>query len=351
MAATAHDRNATRRATSRCRTAPRALAALAVVATALAGCGVASGPVTGARTQRPVPPTVASGSTQRAATQRAATLPAVAATAARPCLGTAAPRRYAHVIWIVMENKSYASALGASAPATRALAARCGIASGYHGVTHPSLPNYLAMTSGSTHGVRNDANPSAHRIAGSSIFSQVAAARLRWATYAESMPTLCRRTSSGRYAVRHNPAAYYTALARTCARSDVAMGTTTRGPLLTAIRTGRLPAFTLMVPNLCSDTHDCSVATGDRWLARWLAVILSSRTYAAGRTAVFITWDEDDNSHANRVALLMVAPSVRPHTVVRGTYNHVNLLRTTEDMLGLPALVRRAASLRRPAHL
>jgi phospholipase C len=218
-------------------------------------------------------------------------------------------------------------------------------------VTHPSLPNYLAMTSGSTHGVRNDANPSAHRIPGSSIFSQVAAARLRWATYAESMPSVCRRTDSGRYAVRHNPAAYYSSLGRTCAASDVAMGTTTRGPLLTAVRTGRLAAFSLLVPNLCNDTHDCPVATGDRWLARWLAVILSSKTYAAGRTAVFVTWDEDDNSHANRVALLIVAPSVRPHTVLRSTYTHLNLLRTTEHMLGLPALVPRAASLRRLGHL
>jgi len=344
MAATTHDR--TRPATPRRPAAHGRLVVVAVVATALAGCGVGSIPLSVARTQRPAAASVAS-----VPTQRATVLPTVVASAARPCLGTAAPRRYAHVIWIVMENKAYGSALGSSAPATRALASRCAIATAYHGVAHPSLPNYLAMTSGSTHGVRNDANPSAHRITGGSIFSQVAAARLRWMTYAESLPTLCRRTSSGRYAVRHNPAAYYTALARTCARNDVAMGTTTRGPLLTAIRAGRLPAFTLMIPNLCSDTHDCSVATGDRWLARWLAVILSSRTYAAGRTAVFITWDEDDNSHANRVALLMVAPSVRPHTVVRSTYNHVNLLRTTEDMLGLPALVRRAASLRRPAHL
>ena len=286
-----------------------------------------------------------------AATALAATLPLVRPTSRRPCVGAAVPKRYAHVIWIVMENKAIGSALSRSAPTTRAYGAACGIATAYHGVTHPSLPNYLAMTSGSTHGVTDDANPSAHRIAGRSIFSQATAARLGWATYAESMPTVCRPTSSGRYAVRHNPAVYYTPLASVCRHADVAMGTPTGGPLLRALRTGHLPGFTLMVPDLCSDTHDCSVAIGDRWLARWLAVILSSRLYAAGRTAVFVTWDEDDNSHANRVLLLMIAPSVRPHTVVRATYNHLNLLRTTEDMLGLPALVPRAASLRRPARI
>lgn len=284
-------------------------------------------------------------------------VPAAAATVAapssrRPCLGTAAPTHYDHVIWIVMENKAAASVRGVAAPATTSIAVRCGASADYHAVTHPSLPNYIALTSGSTHGITDDTNPSKHHLGGASIFSLVAASHRRWATYAESMPTTCARASSGRYAVRHNPATYYTSLVKTCTTSNLAMGTPSAGLLATALRTGTLPAFTLMVPNLCNDTHDCSVSTGDRWLGRWLTTITSSRTYAAGRTAVFITWDEDDDTRVNRVLLIVVAPSVRPGTVIRGRYTHLNLLRTTEDLLGLPTtLAHTSASLRRAGHL
>jgi hypothetical protein len=277
---------------------------------------------------------------------------AVVPSSRQPCLGVAPPTHYDHVIWIVMENKAATSVRGSAAPATTSIAARCGRAADYHAVTHPSLPNYIALTSGSTHGITDDSNPSKHRIGGSSIFSVVAAAHRRWATYAESMPKPCVGTSSGRYAVRHNPATYYQSLGRTCAANDLPMGTPTSGGLATALRTGALPAFTLMIPNLCNDTHDCSVATGDRWLGRWLTTITSSPTYAAGRTAVFVTWDEDDNTRVNKVLLVVVAPSVRPGTVIRGAYTHLNLLRTTEDMLGMPAtLAPRSASLRQAGHV
>jgi hypothetical protein len=282
----------------------------------------------------------------------AAAVTVAAPSSRRPCLGTGAPAHYDHVIWIVMENKAAASVRGSAAPAATSLAARCGATADYHAVTHPSLPNYIALTSGSTHGITDDTDPSKHRLGGASIFSLVAASHRRWATYAESMPTACARASSGRYAVRHNPATYYTSLAKTCATSDLPMGKPSSGRLATALRTGTLPAFTLMVPDLCNDTHDCSVATGDRWLGRWLTTITSSRTYAAGRTAVFITWDEDDNTRVNRVLLIVIAPSVRPGTVIRGRITHLSLLRTTEDLLGLPTtLAHTSVSLRRPGHL
>jgi phosphatidylinositol-3-phosphatase len=326
----------------------RALALAAAVVVGMSACGAphatrraASDGLTSSYRSVPLAATVAGTPATRAA-----------ATSRRPCLGTTPPAHYDHVIWIVMENKAASAVRGTVAPATTSIAARCGATADYHAVTHPSLPNYIALTSGTTHGITDDAAPSKHRIGGSSIFSLVAASHRRWATYAESMPIACARTSSGRYAVRHNPATYYTTLARTCAANDVPMGTPTSGRLATALRTNTLPAFTLMIPNLCNDTHDCSVATGDRWLGRWLTAITSSPTYAAGRTAVFVTWDEDDDTRVNRVLLVVIAPSVRAGTVIRGRYNHLNLLRTTEDMLGLPAvLAPRSASLRRLAHL
>jgi phosphatidylinositol-3-phosphatase len=263
-------------------------------------------------------------------------------------VGAPAPTHYDHVIWVVMENKSSGSVLGTrSSSGTTALASRCGVATGYRAVAHPSLPNYLALTSGTAHGVTDDAGPDQHRVAGPSLFSEVASAGRDWATYAESMPVPCARYPTASYATKHNPALYYTALYPACPSHDLPLGTTRSGPLARALAAGTVPAFSLVVPDLCNDTHDCPVAQGDAWLGQWLDVITSSRTYAAGRTAVFLTWDEDDSAHGNRVALIAVAPCIRPGTTTPAAFTHLSLLRTTEELLGLTGtLVPTASSMR-----
>jgi phosphatidylinositol-3-phosphatase len=335
------------------RHALRATAALCLVAL-VAGCASSPTPGTSATPPATTPPS-ATAPTPSASTpspSSAAATPSLAVSSAHPCVGAATPGRYDHVVWIVMENKDASAATGGAAPFTASLAGACAQAADAHGVTHPSLPNYLALATGSTHGVQDDAAPSAHPIAGPSVFSQAAAAGIGWATYAESMPGPCVREPVGRYAVKHNPAAYLTALAPTCAAHDVPLGTTTSGPLATGLRDGTLPGMVLVVPDLCSDTHDCPVATGDAWLRSWLAAITSSRVYAAGRTAVMVTWDEGEGSADNSVALLVVAPSVVPGTVVHGRLDHLSVLRTTEELLGLPTtLAPSATSFRAAAHL
>jgi phospholipase C len=252
-----------------------------------------------------------------------------------------------------MENKAAGDVLGSpSAPEENALAHACASASDYRAYTHPSLPNYLALTSGSAHGVRDDAGPSAHPISGPSLFSELADAGSSWGVYAESMPSPCFGTAAGSFAVKHNPAVYYTELRSTCARYDVPLGSPTAGAFGDGLRAGTLPAFSLVVPNVCNDTHDCPVATGDAWLAGWMRTILDSPTYRAGRTAVFITWDEDDSSSGNRVALIAVAPSIRPGTVATAAFGHPSLLHTTEQMLGIPPqLAPTAPSMRSALHV
>jgi phospholipase C len=247
-----------------------------------------------------------------------------------------------------MENKAAGSVVGsASSRRTTWLAHVCGHATAYRAVAHPSLPNYLAMTSGSTHGVGDDGSPFVHRIAGPSVFSEVAASGRTWATYAGSMPVPCARYSAGRYATKHNPAVYYTGIGPTCIAHDVPMGDPAHGAFASALATGTFPAFTLVVPDLCDDTHDCTVAHGDAWLGRLLDEVTASAMYAEGRTAVFVTWDEDDGSHGNRVALIAVAPAVRPGAVTAEAFTHLSLLRTAEDLLGVRGtLVPGAASMR-----
>jgi hypothetical protein len=255
--------------------------------------------------------------------------------------GVAAPVKWDHVVWIVFENKSYSQIIGSpDAPYLNGLAAGCGLATDYHGVAHPSLPNYIAMTSGSTQGITDDSGPSSHPLTTDSIFSQLGPGG--WRALQESMPSNCYLANSGLYTARHNPAAYYVGIRTDCALQDVPLGDT---PDVSA-------PFTFITPNLCHDMHSspCTttaaeqVAAGDAWLAQFLPTIIASPQYQAGATAVFITWDEDDFTTVQRVPTLVVAPQVAPGTAVATPVDHDSLLRTTEEMLGMDAYLGDAAT-------
>jgi len=65
-----------------------------------------------------------------------------------------------HVVIIVEENKPATSIIGnPGAPYLNSLAQTYAQADRYSAVTHPSLPNYLALTSGTTAGIRSDCAP------------------------------------------------------------------------------------------------------------------------------------------------------------------------------------------------
>ncbi len=234
-----------------------------------------------------------------------------------------------------MENHGFSQVAGAS-PYLNRLAQRCGLATGYTAVSHPSLPNYLALVSGSTQHLDGfDCTPAAScQSGGPSIFSQTG-----WRVYAESMPQPCDRHNAGSYAPRHNPALYFTdpAVAGACPHNDLPLGTGGRLPAELA-SPSRLAPYTLIIPNLCNDEHDCPVSTGDGWLSRWVPRLLASPAYRTGTTALFITYDEDDHAEGNRVYTVVVSPSTQPGTVSSQAFTHVSLLRTQEEILGLPAL-------------
>jgi phosphatidylinositol-3-phosphatase len=243
------------------------------------------------------------------------------------------PPGWQHVVWIVFENHSYGDIIGSSsAPYLNGLAKQCGLATNFSAEAHPSLPNYIAMTSGSTQGISDDNGPSSHPLNVASIFSLLPGGKSR--SLQESMPSNCATSSSGSYAVKHNPEAYYTNLGSDCANYDVPLAAT---PDISA-------KFTFVTPNLCNDMHDCSVQTGDTWLSNFLPKILASTEYQSGSTAVFITWDEDDNSAGQHIPTLAVSPSTPAGTTTATALNHYSMLRTTEEMLGLTPLLANAAS-------
>ena len=233
-----------------------------------------------------------------------------------------------------MENKGYGSVIGSSnAPFENSLAKECGLAANDNGVSHPSLPNYLAATGGSTFGVTDDASPSAHKISADSIFEQIGRAGLTWRSYIESMPSNCDTSASGTYAVKHNPATYYVNVRAACAVNDVPLD----GVLIHDIVAGSLPSFSFVTPNLCNDTHDCPVRVGDGWLKTWIPRILAGPNYSSGNTLVIITWDESEGS-SSRIPTIVIGPTVPVGTVATQRFDHYALLRTTEDILGLPHL-------------
>jgi hypothetical protein len=272
---------------------------------------------------------------------------------AGPCGTVATPPTYQHVIWIWMENHSYGDIVGntSQAPYINSLAAECGLATNYHNISHPSLPNYIAGTSGLSVSqlkvFKSDCKPSKHcSTAAPSIFGQGES----WRAYEESMPSACDPSNSGEYAVRHNPPPYYTMLSG-CASFDVPYT-----QLASDLAANTLPAFSFVTPNLISDMHDGTINQGDTWLADNLPVILNSAQYQSGTTAVFITWDEgaggksgedcaanptDESCH---VPTIVISPSTPVGSTSSALFNHYSLLGTTESLLGLPQLGQAATS-------
>jgi phosphatidylinositol-3-phosphatase len=279
----------------------------------------------------------------------ATTTPALAA---GPCGTTTTAPTYKHVIWIWFENHSSSSIIGSSqAPYFNTVANECGLATNYHNLSHPSLPNYVGATSGlavsSLTPFDGDCNPTGScTTTSASIFSQGET----WKAYEESMPSNCYKSNSGEYAVRHNPPPYFTSLTG-CSTKDVPYS-----QLATDLAGNALPAFSFITPNLIDDMHDGTVAQGNTWLSNNLPKILSSPEYTSGNTAVFITFDEGsggttgENCATNttdnscKIPTIVVSPSTKAGTKSGALFNHYSLLATAEQLLGLPALGQAASA-------
>lgn len=206
----------------------------------------------------------------------------------------------------------------------------------------PSLPAYLLLTSGSTHGVCDSDGPDVHPLDAPNLFDEVATSGREWRVYAEGMTTTCQRQDSddGRYVVRHTAAPYFTSETGRCAAWQVPLGSVDGGALRDGLATG-LPAFSLVVPDLCHDMHGAEGCTGDRveegdaWLARWLPRILGSADYRSGDLAVVLTWDEG-SALSNSIPTLVFHPALTGRTV-EGRADHCDTLRTMSEVLDVPA--------------
>lgn len=310
--------------------------------------------------------------------RRLTLLAALAAAAVIAQLGATAPHlthasattSARKVLWIAMENRSYSAVIGNTAAApyiNNTLLPLAGNATNMHNESHPSLPNYIAMTTGSTNGIADDKNPTAHPLTVPSIFSQVDPS---WKAYQEIMPKNCYRlnttfTNNTQYVVRHNPATYLVAPPISapnadCNVQDEPLGTATLGNLVTDLSNGTLPAFSFVTPGICHDMHTApsglacnpvnAITAGDQWLAAMMPKIFNSSDYTSGALAVFLIWDEGTGGSVVKGGDCLAAPPtdagchvptlVFSTTVTRGSngtnFSHYSMLKTTEELLGLP---------------
>lgn len=248
-----------------------------------------------------------------------------------PAGGHAVPTK---VLTVVEENHSYTQAT-AGMPYLMGLASQYAYASAWSAVAHPSLPNYLGIVGGDTFGVSSDteAVPSPKVGGAASVFGQARATGKTAKTYADSMPASCSTAPSGEYAPKHNPWVYFGAEARTCQQFDVP-----ESGFLTDAISNALPNAGMLVPNLCNDAHDCSLATADNWLKERLPTVLSSTDFTSGRLTVVVTFDEDDNTSANQVLTVVMNAGMTKHGQVMTPLSHYSLTGYYDRVLGTPLL-------------
>jgi phosphatidylinositol-3-phosphatase len=237
-----------------------------------------------------------------------------------------------HAIVIVFENKESKSVLGnRAAPTFNAYGRRYARLTRYYGVTHPSLPNYLALVSGSTQGITTNCTDCV--IDAQSLADTIEASGRTWKTYAEGLPAPgFLGPFRGRYAKKHNPFAYFRSIAEDPVRRARLVPLSR---LRADVRRAALPSFSLVVPDLCHSMHDCSVSVGDAWLRSQIGQFVK-----LPNTVVFVLFDEGSSSlgGGGHTAALALGKTVRPGSRFRGMTGHYGVLRTIEEAWGLPLL-------------
>jgi hypothetical protein len=239
---------------------------------------------------------------------------------------TAAVPRPDHVVIVMLENKRYDAVIGhPKAPWVSSLAAKSANMTRFYAETHPSQPNYLALFSGSTQQVTDNNCP--HNLGRRpNLGQQLIDAGRTFAGYSEDLPRVgFRGCSHNGYVRRHNPWVNFSNLPAAANQPYTAFPKDYR----------KLPTVSFVIPNLCHDMHDCPKAQADAWLKREFAPYVA---WATRHNSLFIiTFDEDNKTDGNHIPTIIAGARVRP-----GQYatrmDHYHLLRTIQQMYGLPPL-------------
>ncbi len=246
-----------------------------------------------------------------------------------------------HVVIVWLENHEYGAVTSTSMPYLTGLAGTYGLASNFYAVSHPSLPNYLAVWSGTTQGVTDDGT---YNLGAANLSSQLTAAGKTWRAYQQTYPSTagCHTASSyssstvdgwgvlGNYARKHDPAMSFTSVTGTAQCADNIK------PLAQFTNAANVAFVT---PNLCNDGHDCSLTTSDNFLKAFLPTVFASPNYQDGSTLLIVSFDEGStNTNGGGHIYTMVARAGMTHQVSSTFHNHYGVTRTVENLFGLPCL-------------
>ena len=229
-----------------------------------------------------------------------------------------------HIVIVVEENRGFAQIIGnRDAPYINALAKRGMLFTQSFGVAHPSQPNYLALFSGSTHGYTSNECPL--QLSGDNLASALMAKGYGFASYAESLPAAgALDCHAGAYKRKHNPAANWPQLRPALLPYS-----------LFPADYSLLPTVSMVIPDQDHDMHDGSIAAGDAWLKQNLEAY--AQWALKHNSLLILTWDEDDGNDDNRIATIFVGAMVKRGASAQ-RIDHYSILRTLEEMYGLPYL-------------
>jgi phosphatidylinositol-3-phosphatase len=265
--------------------------------------------------------------------ERPATATPAAVAVGPPAGGSATTR----VVLVVEENHEFGQIIGSRrAPFLNQLAAHGTLLTRYYAITHPSLPNYLAMLGGDTFGIRRNCRSCQVRAA--NLVDQLEAAGISWKAYYQGLPAPCSTVGrSGAYTRLVNPFVYFDDIRTSPTRCQRVVPMRELGADLAS---GRLPRFVVIAPDLDHDMHDGTVATGDAYL-RGLYRQLAASPAWRGDTRLVVTFDEGvrgvrGQRGGGRVATIVVGPKVPAGVRDATPYNHYALLRSVEARFGLP---------------
>ncbi|HEY2806393.1 MAG TPA: alkaline phosphatase family protein, partial [Gemmatimonadales bacterium] len=229
-----------------------------------------------------------------------------------------------HVFVVVEENTEYGSSIGSpQMPYFNALATQYGLATQYFGAAHPSLPNYFSMTIGNT---ENAVNSFADTVTDDNVVRELVSAGKSWRSYAEGLPSVgYLGGDNGSYIKHHNPFTDFT---------DVINDTTQRKNLVpftqlaADMSAGTLPNYAMIVPNVCSDGHNCSLAVLDQWLRQYIGPLLRNAQFQQSGLLI-VTFDEGSTNQGTggHIATVVVGPRARRAFQSATTFSHPSLAR------------------------
>ncbi len=254
--------------------------------------------------------------------------------------------RFGHVFILVEENANYSDVIASpSMPYLNSLANQYGLATNYFADAHPSIPNYFELTTGQILTIIDASTPRTFPVSADNVVRELLAAGKTWKSYAEDLPSIgYTGDDTGRYAVRHNPLAYFTDVQNDAKQVQ---NLVPFSQLAADLNTANLPEYSFIVPNLCNDAHDCPLSTADTWLKTNIDPLINSPQFQKDGLLI-IVFDEantlDLTAGGGHVTAVIVSPLAKRSYKSIAFYQHQSVLRLTLEGLGVTKLPGDAAT-------